>query len=141
MLRYLHLLFHKNFSNINLIAVSVVGHCRQHIISRPSQCPAQKLQRICSTIINQIAFPDLSPTKLKRLYLYSNEISDEKADSFVAKLAASNLADSLDWLDLVGNSLTRTWILNHFSTVLKPEMSETNRRPFLIEIHIIIIHP
>ena len=57
--------------------------------------------------INQILFPDLSPSKLKHLFLYNNEISDEKADEIVAKLTASNSADSLEVLDLDDNSLTR----------------------------------
>ena len=41
------------------------------------------------------------------LFLYNNEISDEKADEIVAKLTASNSADSLEVLDLNYNYLTR----------------------------------
>ena len=57
--------------------------------------------------ISQIAFPDLSSAKLKKLELNYNQISDDKADEIVAKLARSNSANSLAWLDLWGNSLTR----------------------------------
>ena len=63
--------------------------------------------RSCPSELNQIPFPDLSPEKLKYLELDSSEISDEKADEIVAKLAASTSADSLEALYLYGNSLTR----------------------------------
>ena len=61
--------------------------------------------RGCSDV-NEIAFPDLSPAKLKNLDLYDNEINDQTADEIVAKLAASTSADSLEVLYLDTNSLT-----------------------------------
>ena len=57
--------------------------------------------------INQIAFPDLSPAKLKKLYLNHNELSEQKADEILTKLAASTSTDSLQQLFLTGNSWTR----------------------------------
>ena len=57
----------------------------------------------CSLDFNQIAFP----AKLTELYLWENEIYDEKADEILTKLAASTSADSLEVLDLSKNSLTR----------------------------------
>ena len=61
----------------------------------------------CLSQLNRIAFPDLSPAKLKNLDLYDNEINDQTADEIVAKLAASTSADSLEVLYLDANSLTR----------------------------------
>ena len=73
--------------------------------------PLPSLQKLsvehCEYQLNQIAFPDLSPAKLKNLQLWDNEISDEKADEIVAKLAASTSANSLEVLNLESNSLTR----------------------------------
>ena len=99
--------FLNGFNKLKHLSISRIVNLTAFQYLPPLMPSLQKLEVDRCPEINQIAFPDLSPTKLKRLYLYSNEISDEKADSFVAKLAASNLADSLDWLDLVGNSLTR----------------------------------
>ena len=62
--------------------------------------------RGCSDV-NEIAFPDLSPAKLKNLDLYDNEINDDKADEILAKLTALTSADSLGALDLYRNYLTR----------------------------------
>ena len=56
---------------------------------------------------NQIPFPDLSSAKLVYLNLYFNEMSDQKADGIVDKLADSNSANSLEKLDLYSNALTR----------------------------------
>ena len=68
----------------------------------------QKLTvRYCPSELNQIPFPDLRSAKLKDLELWENEISDEKADEIVAKLAASTSAESLEALRLESNSLTR----------------------------------
>ena len=71
--------------------------------------PSLQILRIIyfSSELNRIAFPDLSPAKLKNLELWGNRISDEKADEIVAKLAASTSADSLEKLDLNSNFLTR----------------------------------
>ena len=63
--------------------------------------------RNCPSELNQIPFPDLRSAKLKSLELWENEISDEKADEIVAKLAASTSANSLEELSLYSNSLTR----------------------------------
>ena len=54
--------------------------------------------------LNQIPFPDLSYAKLK-VFDIGNKINDEMADEIVAKLAASNSADSLEQLDLSYNYL------------------------------------
>ena len=57
--------------------------------------------------LEQIAFPDLSPAKLKALSFDSNKISDQTADEILTKLVASNSADSLEFLNLNGNYLTK----------------------------------
>ena len=67
----------------------------------------QKLKVHRCPDLNHIPFPDLSHAKLKKLELWGNRISDEKADEIVAKLADSTSADSLKVLDLWNNSLTR----------------------------------
>ena len=61
----------------------------------------------CPEELNQMAFPDLSPAKLKYLELWDSEINDQTADKILSQLAASSSADSLEWLSLSGNSLTR----------------------------------
>ena len=91
--------------------------------------PLPSLQKLsvehCEYQLNQIAFPDLSPAKLKNLQLWDNEISDEKADEIVAKLAASTSANSLEVLNLESNSLTRipSQVGSHF-----PELHVINLR-------------
>ena len=67
----------------------------------------QKLQVVICPEINQIAFPDFSPARLKNLEFLYNELSDQTADKIVANLAVSTSADSLNALDLHSNSLTR----------------------------------
>ena len=57
--------------------------------------------------LKQISLPDFSQNKLKELDLRGNEINDEMADEIVAKLAASNSADSLEFLSFYGNYVTR----------------------------------
>ena len=57
--------------------------------------------------LKQIPLPDFSQNKLKELDLRGNEINDEMADEIVAKLAASNSADSLEFLSFYGNYVTR----------------------------------
>ena len=73
--------------------------------------PLPSIQKLsignCPSELNQIPFPDLSPAKLNNLDLRTNEINDETADKIVAKLAASSSADSLVFLDLSFNYLTR----------------------------------
>ena len=73
--------------------------------------PLPSLQKLsvarCPEELNQMAFPDLSPAKLKNLDLRENDLNDQKADEIVAKLAASSSADSLVFLYLSFNFLTR----------------------------------
>ena len=72
--------------------------------------PLPSLQRLYIQFcpdLNQITFPDLSPAKLKLLFLRDNQISDKTADKIVASLAVSTSADSLEDLVLNANSLTR----------------------------------
>ena len=98
--------FLNGFSKLKILAVSEILNLTafQYLPPLPS---LQWLDVAYCPDLNQIAFPDLSPAKLKYLYLSHSEISDEKADEIVAKLAASTSADSLEWLILSDNSLTR----------------------------------
>ena len=72
--------------------------------------PLPSLQKLSVTYcpdLNQIPFPDLNPAKLNNLDLRGNKISDQTADEIVANLVASNSAESLEFLSLMDNCLTR----------------------------------
>ena len=97
--------FLKGFNKLEELWIAVIDLTAfQYLPPLPS---LQKLSIGSCPDVNEIAFPDLSPSKLKHLFLYNNEISDEKADEIVAKLTVSNSADSLEVLDLNYNYLTR----------------------------------
>ena len=97
--------FLKGFNKLEELWIAVIDLTAfQYLPPLPS---LQKLSIAGCPDVNEIAFPDLSPSKLKHLFLYDNEISDEKADEIVAKLAASTSADSLEGLYLDENYLTR----------------------------------
>ena len=93
--------------------------------------PLPSLQRLflqyCSDL-NQIAFPDLTPAQLKNLFLWENEISEEKADEIFAKLVASTSADSIKELDLYRNSLTRipSQVGSAFTKLKKVDIEDWN---------------
>lgn len=56
------------------------------------------------TNLNKIVFPDVSPAKLKTLYLQYNDVLDEKvANEIIAKVAASTSANSLEHIDMSYN--------------------------------------
>ena len=78
--------------------------------------------------LNQIAFPDLTPAQLKNLFLWENEISEEKADEIFAKLVASTSADSIEELDLYRNSLTRipSQVGSAFTKLTKVDIEDWN---------------
>lgn len=106
----------------------------QVIESLPS-LPALKKLIIsgCTGLDEKVAFPDLTPARLQRLYLNGNALSDQTANGILVSVGSSSSASSLQELILANDGLTRIPRIASFSKLSVYDVSY-NVVPFMSQL-------
>ncbi|EFX80441.1 hypothetical protein DAPPUDRAFT_103482 [Daphnia pulex] len=81
----------------------------------------------------KVAFPDLTPARLQRLYLNGNGLSDETANGILVSVGSSSSASSLQELILANDGLTRIPRIASFSKLSVYDVSY-NVVPFMSQL-------
>lgn len=96
----------------------------------PSLPALKELAVVNCTGLGNVAFPDLTPTRLERLHLDGNGLNNEAVANILISLGSSSSVSSLKLLSLANNALTKIPTIASFSQLITYELSY-NAVPFM----------
>jgi leucine-rich repeat and immunoglobulin-like domain-containing nogo receptor-interacting protein len=103
------------------------------IESLPALPALKKLIISGCTGLDHVAFPDLTPARLQRLYLNGNGLSDETANAILVSVGSSSSASSLQELILANDAMTKIPRIAPFSKLAVYDVSY-NAVPFVSQL-------